>query len=389
MARMRVVIAPDKFKGSLSAANVAKAIADGIRLADSQIETDLCPMADGGEGTVDALVSATNGSFITRKVTGPLSRMKVEAPIGLLHDEYNTAIIEMASASGLYLLKSDQRDPTRTTTYGTGELLREAANLGARRIILGIGGSATVDGGVGCAQAWGATFTLNNGVGYREGTRRLTGGDLINLRSISSSLPLETRGIEFIVACDVGNPLLGPDGAAPIFGPQKGASPEQIDLLEMGLERLVEKTHRRDLADRPGAGAAGGLGFGMMAFFDAALKPGIEIVMDAVKLRERLAGADLCITGEGRLDAQSLAGKTAIGVARVCKEMNIPCVAICGSIGPGAEAAAEEGITSSFSIMQEPMTLEQAIADASNLVAQTATKVMQLFQTGRRDVIRS
>jgi glycerate kinase len=297
---MRIVIAPDKFKDSLSAAKVAAAIAEGVQRADPNIEIDLCPVADGGEGTVEALVAATGGKTFSHTVTGPLSRMKVTAPIGLLGDG-STAVVEMASASGLYLLKPEQRNPTRTTTYGTGELLREAARLGAKRIILGIGGSATVDGGIGCAQAWGATFTLNTGSAYREGARRLTGGDLVNLRTIASELPLETQGIEFVVACDVGNPLLGPDGAAPIFGPQKGATTEQIDLLEAGLTKLVERTGRRDLADHPGAGAAGGLGFGMMAFFGATLRPGIQIVLDAVKLQKRLIGADLCITGEGRL----------------------------------------------------------------------------------------
>jgi glycerate kinase len=375
---MRIVIAPDKFKDSLSAAKVAAAIAEGVQRADPNIEIDLCPVADGGEGTVEALVAATGGKTFSHTVTGPLSRMKVTAPIGLLGDG-STAVVEMASASGLYLLKPEQRNPTRTTTYGTGELLREAARLGAKRIILGIGGSATVDGGIGCAQAWGATFTLNTGSAYREGARRLTGGDLVNLRTIASELPLETQGIEFVVACDVGNPLLGPDGAAPIFGPQKGATTEQIDLLEAGLTKLVERTGRRDLADHPGAGAAGGLGFGMMAFFGATLRPGIQIVLDAVKLQKRLIGADLCITGEGRLDSQSLAGKTAIGVARLCKEMYVPCVALAGSIGESIDAVVEEGITAHFAITRGPETLESSMSRASELLAQIAENVARLF----------
>src|SRR5450432_201246 len=327
---MKIVIAPDKFKDCLSAEKVADAIALGVQRADRKIKIEICPMADGGEGTVDALVAATGGEIATKNVTGPLPRMKIKAPIGILGGNGNglTAVIEMSAASGLQLLAADQRNPMRTTTYGTGELLREAAKLGAKRIILGIGGSATIDGGVGCAQAWGATFTLNSGTAYREGGRRLTGGDLVNLRSITSSLPLETQGIEFIVACDVGNPLLGPDGAAPIFGPQKGATPEQIDQLESGLTRLLEKTGRHDLANLPGAGAAGGLGFGMMAFFNATLRPGIDIITEAIGLRERLRGADLCITGEGSFDTQSLAGKTTIGVARICKELDVHCIAL-------------------------------------------------------------
>jgi glycerate kinase len=378
---MRIVVAPDKFKGSLSASHVASAIALGLTRADPNIEIDLCPLADGGEGTVDALVAATGGKITTVRVTGPLSRMKVDAPIGMLGDGF-TAVIEMSAASGLYLLDPEHRDPTRTTTYGTGELLREAARMGAKKIILGIGGSATVDGGIGCAQAWGATFTLQTGAVYREGGRRLTGGDLVQLRSIASSLPLETHGVEFVVACDVGNPLLGPDGAAPIFGPQKGATPEQIDQLEHGLAKLVEKTGRADLADKPGAGAAGGLGFGMMAFFNASIVPGIQIITDAAKLRQRLENADLCITGEGQFDHQSLAGKTTIGVARICKELNIPCVVLAGTIGHGTEPAYTEGITASFSIAPGPITLEDSITQAPELLAAAAESVCRMFRRG-------
>jgi glycerate kinase len=380
---MRIVVAPDKFKGSLSASHVASAIAQGLARVDPAIELDLCPLADGGEGTVDALVAATGGKITTVRVTGPLSRMKVDAPIGMLGDGF-TAVIEMSAASGLYLLDPEHRDPTRTTTYGTGELLREAARMGARKIILGIGGSATVDGGIGCAQAWGATFTLQTGAIYREGGRRLTGGDLVNLRSIVTPLPLETHGIEFVVACDVGNPLLGPDGAAPIFGPQKGASPEQIDQLEHGLAKLVDKSGRPDLADKPGAGAAGGLGFGMMAFFNASIVPGIQIITDAAKLRQRLEGAALCITGEGEFDHQSLAGKTTIGVARLCKELNIPCVVLAGSIGHGVEPAYEQGVTACWSILRGPSKLEEAMSRAPELLAAAAENVCRVVTTEAR-----
>ena len=377
---MRIVVAPDKFKDCLTAAEVAGAITAGLNFANPKLQIDQCPIADGGEGTVDALVTATGGRIIQHEVTGPLSRMKVDAPIGILgsiaeNGDNLTAVIEMSSASGLQLLERDQRDPTRTTTYGTGELLRKAASLGVRKIILGLGGSATIDGGIGAAQAWGATFTLSSGSVYREGGRRLTGGDLVHLRSITSTLPLETHGIEFIVACDVGNPLLGPDGAAPIFGPQKGATREQIDQLESGLVRLVEKTRMDHLANRPGAGAAGGLGFGMMAFFNANLRPGIEIVMDAVKLRERLSQADLCITGEGKLDSQSLSGKTTIGIARLCKQMKVPCIALVGAVGQDFLGAEDEGLTSFFSICDGPMTLEQSMHSASDLLARAAANL--------------
>lgn len=374
---MRILIAPDKFKGCLSAAEVSDAIASGIHRVDPSISVDLCPLADGGEGTVDALVQATGGKAFTHRVTGPLPRMKVDATFGMLGDGF-TAVIEMASASGLWLLKPEQRDPMRTTTYGTGELLRQAADLGAKRIILGIGGSATVDGGVGAAQAWGATFTLNSGTAYRTGGRRLTGGDLVNLRGIASMLPLETHGIEFIVACDVGNPLLGPDGAAPIFGPQKGATPQQIDQLETGLARLVDRTSRPDLASRPGAGAAGGLGFGMMAFFGATLQPGIEIIGNAVRLRERLEGIDLCITGEGRFDHQSLSGKTTIGVASLCKEKHIPCIILAGSVESGVDLT-NTGVTSAMSICDRPMPLEECIARAAELLSGAAERAVRLM----------
>jgi glycerate kinase len=354
-------------------------MARGVARVDPTIEIDQCPLADGGEGTVDALVAATGGKLHTFRVTGPLSRMKVDAPIGILGDGF-TAVIEMSSASGLYLLDPEHRDPTRTTTYGTGELLRESARMGAKKIILGIGGSATVDGGIGCAQAWGATFTLQTGAVYREGGRRLTGGDLVQLRSIASSLPLETHGVEFVVACDVGNPLLGPDGAAPIFGPQKGATPEQIDQLEHGLAKLVEKSGRPDLADKPGAGAAGGLGFGMMAFFNASIVPGIQIIADAARLRQRLEGADLCITGEGQFDHQSLSGKTTLGVACVCKDLNVPCVVLAGSIGHGIEPAYQKGVTACWSIARGPITLDDSIKRANDLLSDAAENACRMVR---------
>jgi glycerate 2-kinase len=377
---MRVLLAPDKFKGCLTAAQVARAMAEGARRADSLMEIDECPMADGGEGTVDALVAATGGKIVTRTVTGPLPRMKVEAPIGILGDGF-TAVLEMASASGLHLLKPDQLDPTRTTTYGTGELLREAARLGAKRIIVGIGGSATVDGGVGAAQAWGCTFTLDSGATYREGGRRLTGGDLPHLRAVVSELPLETQGLEFIVACDVGNPLTGPDGAAAVFGPQKGATPEQVVLLDHGLDHLAHKMHRTDLMQRPGAGAAGGLGFGMMAFFGATLRPGIDLVVETLRLRERLKGVDLCLTGEGRFDEQSAFGKTPVGVARLCKELGVPCVVVAGAIGPGAEDGARDAVTAVFAACNGPRTLDDAMSSAAALVASTTSNVVRLWRS--------
>ena len=414
---MKVVLAPDKFKGCLSAAAVCEAMAAGVRSVDPSITIDACPMADGGEGTVDALVAATGGRTVTRRVTGPLPGMKVDAPIGILGStgltaggDGETAVIEMAAASGLHLLKPDQYDPTRTTTYGTGELLLAAAEIGVKRVILGIGGSATVDGGIGAAQAWGARFVLKSGQSYSAGDRRLTGGDLKQLlrfdwsaatgddgkksrklfgnASVTASVPpyeplVNTKGIDFLVACDVGNPLFGRDGAAAIFGPQKGATPEQVAELDDGLRGLAEKLLRTPLADLPGAGAAGGLGFGMMAFFGATLRPGAAIVMEATNFRQRLRDATLCLTGEGKLDAQSLAGKTAVSVARVCKEHNVPCIALAGSLAPGHERGFDEGLTSAFPITPGPMPLEESLAAAAPLLTAATARVLRTFTASR------
>ncbi|HEY7119325.1 MAG TPA: glycerate kinase [Tepidisphaeraceae bacterium] len=370
---MKVVIAPDKFKGSLPARDVAAAIARGIARADPRILVEQIPMADGGEGTVDALVAATGGRLITRRVTGPRPEMKVEATFGLLGDG-TTAVIEMAAASGLHLLRADQQDPMATTTYGTGELLLAAREVGARRIILGIGGSATTDGGLGCAHACGAPVLMRCG---GEATTPITGRDMVErVDRVAPGRSLD--GIEIVVASDVINPLFGPDGAARIFGPQKGATSEQVEALDRGLRDLAERQGALEVANRPGAGAAGGLGFGMMAYLGATLRPGFEIVADAVRLRERLAGADLVITGEGRLDESSLGGKTAIGVARLCRDLRLPCVALVGSVGEGAERTIAQGLTAYFSICDGPMTLEDAMRCAAMMLERTAAHVIRL-----------
>jgi glycerate kinase len=379
---MRVVVAPDKFKGCLPARDVAAAITRGIARVDPSIRVEQIPMADGGEGTVEALVAATGGRLISRTVTGPLPDMRVDATFGLLGDG-RTAVIEMAAASGLALLKPEQFDPMATTTYGTGELILAAVDAGARRIILGIGGSATVDGGLGCAQACGASILIR---------------DTVNLWT-SRMTPIDGRGmiewvdrvadarllgdVEVVVASDVTNPLFGPNGAAHVFGPQKGATPEQVEALDRGLLSLAERQNALAIAERPGAGAAGGLGFGMMAFFGATLRPGFEIVAEAVGLRDRLCGADLVITGEGRLDASSLGGKTAVGVARLSRETGVPCVALVGAVGEGAERAVGEGLLAHFVICDRPMTLGQAVAEAPELLERAAVNVLRLWRCGR------
>jgi glycerate kinase len=367
---MRILIAPDKFKGCLSAAEVADAISAGV-LSTDKLSIDKCPLADGGEGTVAALISAMNGRLVTRRVTGPLPDMKVDAAFGMLPD--GTAVVEMSAASGLALLREEERAPFRTTTYGTGELLVEAAKLGATKIILGIGGSATVDGGIGCAQACGLPVILRD-EGPADVHEPLVGEDLrrVVLVKHGRGSPLDHVKIE--VASDVTNPLCGSNGAARVFGPQKGATPEQVLELDRLLGELAQRCEKMDVAQQPGAGAAGGLGFAMIAFFNAALRPGFEIVAEAVNLRERVAQADLCITGEGRLDVSSLSGKAPIGLARVCREMNVPCLALVGSVEEGVDFSAHfDGVRA----ISDGRDVASAKAQARELLSEAAAEVIR------------
>jgi glycerate kinase len=381
----RILVAPDKFKGCLSAAQVAQAIGTGVRRTYPEINLDLCPMADGGEGTVEALVAATHGRMETVRVTGPLAEMKVDARFGILGDK-TTAVIEMSAASGLALLPPGDRDPTRTTTYGTGELLMAAAAMGVSKIILGIGGSATTDAGIGCAQACGLPVILENGEPLAP-TEPLTGADMNRVVLIKHGRGSPIERIKIVVACDVTNPLCGPTGAAHIFSPQKGATPEQVKSLDAALEKLATRTGKTDIAKIPGAGAAGGLGFGMAAFFGATLQPGIEIVMEAVNFSDRLKSADLCITGEGRLDHQSFSGKTAVGVARAAKAAGVPCIALAGSVDVDAREAHANGINAYFSICNGPMSLEQAMRDAEKLLTETAENIARALKLNTHNAI--
>ena len=354
---MKVVIAPDKFKGCLSAADVAASIATGVRSFDPNIHIDLCPMADGGEGTVSAMVAAASGRIITNRVTGPLPEMKVDAAWGMLPDA--TAVIEMSAASGLALLKPADRNPLNTTTFGTGELITAAVLSGAKKIILGIGGSATIDAGIGCAQACGFTILLRDGEPTSL-TEPLCGRDIENVLSVKHGRGEITAGIKIVVASDVTNPLYGPNGAAPIFGAQKGATPEIVTRLDEDLRIFAQRCGKHQEALQSGAGAAGGLGFGLLAFFGASLQSGAELIADAVGLRDRLHHADLCFTGEGRIDGQSAAGKTIGGIARICREMNIPCIALTGAIGEGAEQVLEQGLSGYIAIGDRPTDASEA-----------------------------
>jgi glycerate kinase len=359
---------------------VCEAIARGVRRVRPDALIDLCPMADGGEGTVAALVAATGGRFETRRVTGPLPEMKVDATFGILGDG-QTAVIEMAAASGLPLLKPEDRNPLNTTTFGTGELLMAAAGLGVSRIVLGIGGSATTDAGVGCAQACGLPVILEGGEPVSP-TEPLCGRDLPSVVLVKHGRGSPVERVKVTVACDVTNPLYGPNGAAHVFGPQKGATPAQVRELDESLRSLAQRLGKTAEARTPGAGAAGGLGFGMLAFFGAELRPGVEIVIDAARLCQRLAGADLCITGEGRLDAQSLAGKAPVGVARLCKDLGVRCVALVGSKGEGADAALEEGLEAIVPIQQGPMSLDESFRRAGDLLAGAAAELVRRFAVG-------
>lgn len=375
MPPIRVILAPDKFKGAISARGAAEAIAQGIRRVHPDAELTLCPMADGGEGTVAAMVEATSGQIRRYSVCGPRPGMQVDGEIGLTGDG-QTAIIEMASASGLALLPTDQRNPLHTTTYGTGELLRHAATLGVRRIILGIGGSATTDAGLGALQALGASIRLADGASRSAGDPPLLGRDVARVQSITCTASLP----ELLIACDVTNPLYGPEGAAAIFGPQKGASSEEVTLLDQSLRRLAEVTSTTAIANRPGSGAAGGLGFGLSAFLHRTrMAGGFDLVAEALGFESKLRRADWCITAEGRLDRSSLKGKTAVGVARLCKRRAIPCTILAGSLEPEAEDLLyTQTAATALSIVDGPLTLAEAMHRTPDLLTRAATRAARL-----------
>ena len=371
-----IVLAPDSFKESLSSIAAAEAMAQGVKAACPQARIDCVPMADGGEGTVQALVWATNGTYCKELVHDPLGR-PVEATFGLLGSGH-CAVIEMAAASGLALVPADKRNPLLTSTRGTGELILAAIKAGVTRIILGIGGSATVDGGTGMAQALGVHFLDANGNELPPG-----GGSLTELSTIDATgLDLRIRNVRIDVACDVNNPLTGPRGAAHIFGPQKGATPAMVEQLEQGLTclgRIIAQQLGKDVTKTPGSGAAGGLGAALMAFLNGRLTSGIDLVIDAVRLADRLTGTDLCLTGEGKLDSQSASGKAVMGVGRLAKSMNIPVIVLAGTIGSGAEQVLAQGITQYHAITPESMSLPEAMKQAPRLLAQTAERVVRNF----------
>ncbi|EFE98106.1 glycerate kinase [Serratia odorifera DSM 4582] len=380
-ALRKVVIAPDSFKESLSALDVAAAIERGFRQIYPDVEYVKLPMADGGEGTVDSMVAATEGEIVQLSVRGPLG-MPVEAFYGLLGDG-ETAVIEMAAASGLHLAPSDQRDPLIATSYGTGELILAALDRGVSAIILGIGGSATNDGGAGMMQALGARLLDGQQRPLPPGGAALASLAELDLSGVDARL----QQVKVTVACDVDNPLCGKNGASAIFGPQKGATPAMVEQLDNALRHygtLLEQTTGRKVLNAPGAGAAGGMGAALLGMLDAQLRPGIEIVIETLRLEEAILGADLVITGEGRLDSQSVHGKTPIGVARVAKRHRLPVIGIAGSLAADYQVVHQHGIDAAFSVIDRIVTLEEALGSAAHNLEVTARNVAAVWQLAQR-----
>lgn len=354
MAKLKIGIAPDSFKGNMTALQVATRIEKGLRKALGEIDVVKVPMADGGDGTARTIVDATGGRMVRRTVCGPLGN-PVKAVFGISGDG-KTAVIEMAEASGLALLRPSQRNPMRTTTRGTGELIEQALKLGAMHLLVGIGGSATTDGGMGMAHALGVRFMDARGREVPDCGRGLSRVASIDMSQVDARL----QKVRVEVACDVDNPLTGHRGAAQVYGPQKGATPEMVEQLDEGLANLAAVIEH-DLGTRvlkvPGAGAAGGLGAGLMAFVNGRLRPGIDIVIDAVQLADQLTGCDLVVTGEGRMDGQTAFGKTPAGVAGVAKSRGLPVIAIAGCLGADVRQVHKVGIDAYFA------TLERSIEE--------------------------
>lgn len=386
---MHILVAPDSFKGSLTSIQVASSIEKGILEVYPHATVTLLPMADGGEGTVDALLSAAGGQHRNSAVgghrhvatvQGPLGR-PVEAHYGVLPN--GTAVIEMAAASGLPLLSADERNVQAASTYGTGQLLKQALDAGSTRIIMGLGGSATNDGGAGAAAALGARFLDSNGNDLPPG-----GAALKDLATIDTSgLDARLATVEITLASDVDNPLCGQNGASAVFGPQKGASPKEVRLLDEALahfSNVVKEQLGLDLADIPGAGAAGGLGYGMMAFCNAEISSGVDLILDALDMEEILKDVDLVITGEAKIDAQTLAGKVPVGVGRRAQAQGVPVIAIVGSIGKGAEQVYQCGVDAIISAAIGPMKLEEMMENASILVQDAAERAMRLVAVGAK-----
>jgi len=377
---MKIVIAPDSFKESLSAERTALAIKKGFEEIFPDAQYVCLPIADGGEGTVEAMIAATRGKLVTLTVTGPMSQ-PVEGFYGVTGDG-RTAVIEMAAASGLMLVEPELRNPLHATSFGTGELIQHALDAGIRHIILGIGGSATVDGGVGMAQALGVHFYDADNCELAAG-----GGGLNSLARIDQQhIDPRVKECLFEIACDVDNPLTGPRGAAAVFGPQKGATPEMVRKLEAGLANLADvlgSQTGRDINSIVGGGAAGGMGVAAQIFLGGELKPGIDIIMNAVNLERVLEGADLVITGEGRIDSQTVGGKAPIGVARVAQRLGVPVIGMAGVLGEGVEVVHQHGIDAVFSILPRLAPLATILLQGEINLQHCARNIAQAMKLGQ------
>ena len=369
---MKIVIAPDSFKGSLTAAEAAEAIETGFRAVYPDAEYVKVPMADGGEGTVQSLVDATSGTIITQLVSGPMGDM-VAGFFGILGDR-QTAVIEMAAASGIHWVRPKERDVFLASSFGTGQLINAALDRGCDKLIVGLGGSATNDGGIGMMKALGARFFDQEGVQLAADVRALLQLASIDLQYLDPRLDKT----EIVVACDVDNPLCGENGAARVFGPQKGATEEDIAVLDQALTRygdILSANAGRDIASEPGAGAAGGMGAAFIGLIDAVLKPGVDIVIEIVDLANSLVDANLVITGEGRVDNQTIHGKTPTGVAKVAKSCNLPVICITGSVEDGADFTHQLGIDEIYSVTEGDYDLTEVLIEAEHKLTQAAQKI--------------
>ena len=369
---MKIVIAPDSFKGSLTAAEAAEAIETGFRAVYPDAEYVKVPMADGGEGTVQSLVDATSGTIITQLVSGPMGDM-VAGFFGILGDR-QTAVIEMAAASGIHWVRPKERDVFLASSFGTGQLINAALDRGCDKLIVGLGGSATNDGGIGMMKALGAQFFDQDGVQLAADVRALLQLASIDLQYLDPRLDKT----EIVVACDVDNPLCGENGAARVFGPQKGATEEDIAVLDQALTRygdILSANAGRDIASEPGAGAAGGMGAAFIGLIDAVLKPGVDIVIEIVDLANSLVDANLVITGEGRVDNQTIHGKTPTGVAKVAKSCNLPVICITGSVEDGADFTHQLGIDEIYSVIEGDYDLTEVLIEAEHKLTQAAQKI--------------
>ena len=375
---MKIVLAPDSFKGTLSSMEIIDHLERAARACFDPVEIVKVPIADGGEGTVDALVKATNGEYRPVEVMGPLQDQLVMAKYGIINGR--TADMEMSEASGLTLLKSE-RDPLKTTTYGTGQMIKAALDEGIRDIIIGIGGSATNDGGIGACQALGIRFLDGEGREVGFGGQELSRIKEILVEDLDDRIKEST----ITVICDVNNPLVGPNGATAIYGPQKGVTDASFPILEAGMENyqaLIKEATGLDMAQIPGSGAAGGLGAALVAFLGGTLKPGIQAILDYVDFDNLIRDADLVVTGEGSMDGQSVYGKVPVGVAQRCKPFNIPVVAVVGGMGPGAEKVYDYGIDSIITTVNGPMELDEALSRADELMADAAERLFRFIRVG-------